>query len=161
MELTQERLKELLRYDPETGLFYWLQDRYRVKAGDRAGSVSRSTGYRIIRLCQRNYAEQRLAWFYMKGEWPPHEVDHEDLNKQNNKWSNLRSATSSQNKTNRKGRGRYPKGVCFHKASGLFSSRIHSDGKQISLGYFKTPELAHQAYCAAAPKYHGEFARAA
>lgn len=161
MELTQERLKELLRYDPETGLFYWLQDRYRVKAGDRAGSVSPSTQYRIIRLDQRNYAEHRLAWFYAKGEWPASEVDHKDLNRQNNKWENLRLATSSQNKANRKGRGAYPKGVCFHKASGLFSSRIHSNGKQISLGYFNTPELAHEAYRLAAPKYHGEFARAA
>jgi hypothetical protein len=161
MALTQERLKELLKYDPETGLFYWLVDRYRVKRGDRAGSVSPRHRYRIIRLDQRNYAEHRLAWFYMNGEWPPAEIDHADLDRQNNRWSNLRSATSSQNKANRQSRGAYPKGVCFHKASGLFSSRVHSGGKQISLGYFKTPELAHQAYCDAAPKYHGKFARAA
>ena len=161
MKLTQERLKQVLTYSPETGLFYWLCNRWRVKAGSRAGSVSPSTGYRIIRLFQKNHAEHRLAWFYMKGEWPPSEIDHDDLNRQNNKWSNLRSATSSQNKANRRARGAYPKGVSFHKASGLFSSRVYSGGKQISLGYFKTPELAHQAYRDAAPKYHGEFARAA
>jgi hypothetical protein len=159
--ITQERLKELLSYDPLTGVFLWRVDRYRVKAGDRAGSVSPSTGYRVIRLLQKNYGEHRLAWFYMKGEWPPAEIDHDDLNRQNNKWSNLRSASSSQNKTNRRGRGAYQKGVCFHKASGLFTSRIYSNGKQISLGCFKTPELAHEAYCLAAPKYHGEFARTA
>ena len=159
--ITQERLKELLSYDPLTGVFIWRVDRYRVKAGDRAGSISPSTGYRVIRVLQKNYGEHRLAWFYMKGEWPLAEIDHEDLNRQNNKWSNLRSATSSQNKTNRRARGAYPKGVSFHKPSWLFTSRIYGSGQQISLGCFKTAEAAHQAYCAAAPKYHGEFARTA
>lgn len=161
MGLTQERLKELLSYDPLTGVFLWRVDRYRVKAGDRAGSVSPTTQYRIIRLDQHNYAEHRLAWFYMRGEWPHYEIDHADLDRQNNQWRNLRSATSSQNNANRRAKGNYPKGVSFHRASGLYSSRAGKDGKQISFGYFATPELAHQAYCAGISKIHGEFARAA
>lgn len=160
MKLTQELLKELLSYDPLTGVFLWRVDRYRVKSGCRAGGVSPSTGYRIIRLLQTNYAEHRLAWFYMTGVWPD-EVDHKDLVRSNNVWTNLREATSSQNKANRKARGAYPKGVCFHRASGLFSSRVHKNGRQISLGYFKTPELAHAAYCVGAQTIHGEFARTA
>lgn len=159
--ITQERLKELLSYDPLTGVFLWRVDRYRVKAGDRAGSVAPTTQYRIIRLDQRNYAEHRLAWFFIRGEWPEVEIDHEDLDKQNNKWSNLRPATSSQNKANRRARGAYPKGVSFHKASGLYSSRAGKDGKQICFGYFKSPELAHHAYREGISKIHGEFARAA
>ena len=159
MAITQERLKELLSYDPLTGVFLWRVDRYRVKAGDRAGSISPSTGYRIIRLLQKNYAEHRLACFYMTGKWPKTEMDHRDLSKANNAWLNLREATGSQNGANKKARGKYQKGVSFHRQSGKFSARIHKEGKQISLGYFPTPELAHAAYCIAAPKIHGEFAR--
>ncbi len=161
MDLTQERLKELLSYDPLTGVFLWKVNRYRVKAGDRAGCVSSSNGYRIIRIDQKNYSEHCLAWFFMTGAWPKDEIDHRDLDKARNVWDNLREATGSQNKANRRAKGKYPKGVSFHRASGLFSSRAQKDGKQISLGYFKTPELAHAAYCTAAPKIHGEFARAA
>lgn len=161
MGLTQERLKELLSYDPLTGIFVWEVDRYRVKRGDRAGSISPTTKYRVIRLDQKNYAEHRLAWFYMTGEWPSDEIDHRDLDRQNNKWGNLRPASSSQNKANRKARGVYPKGVCFHKPSGWFTSRVHKNGKQISLGCFRTAEAAHAAYVAAAQEIHGEFARAA
>jgi hypothetical protein len=159
--ITQERLKELLSYNPLTGVFLWRVDRYRVKAGDRAGSVAPTTQYRIIRLDQRNYAEHRLAWFFIRGEWPEDEIDHEDLDKQNNKWSNLRPATSSQNKANRRARGIYPKGVSFHKASGLYSSRAGKGGKQICFGYFKSPELAHRAYREGISNIHGEFARVA
>jgi hypothetical protein len=160
MPLTQERLKELLRYDPLTGVFLWRVNRGPARAGKRAGCVA-PAGYRAIRPDGKMYLEHRLAWLYMTGSWPDNEVDHRDLDKSNNAWSNLRPATSSQNKANRKAQGKYPKGVTFHRPSGLFRAEAQRNGSRFYLGYFRTAELAHAAYCAAAPKIHGEFARAA
>jgi hypothetical protein len=82
----------------------------------------------------------------------------------NNTDENLRRATRSQQVINRR-RGRNNtsgyKGVSWHKASGKWRASIRVDGRQIHLGLFDTPELAYAAYCAAAIKYHGEFARVA
>lgn len=158
--LTQERLKELLSYDPLTGVFLWRVNRGPARAGKRAGCVS-PIGYRSIRPDGKLYWEHRLAWFYMTGSWPDEEIDHRDLNRANNIWTNLRPSTSSQNKANRKPQGKYPKGVSLHRQSGLFKAGAQKNGHPIHLGYFKTPELAHEAYCAAATKIHGEFARVA
>lgn len=160
MDLTQERLKELLSYDPLTGVFLWRVNRGPARAGKRAGCLA-PIGYRAIRIDRVMHWEQRLAWLYMTGEWPPAGTDHRDLNRSNNVWTNLREANQSQNGANRHGFGQYPKGVTLHRQSGLFHAGAQKEGRRISLGYFKTPELAHAAYCDAAPKIHGEFARLA
>jgi hypothetical protein len=172
--LNQERLKELLRYDPETGLFYWLERPVRLGfertdktwnvryAGKIAGDEFGKLRPRIrISVDKRRFQAHRLAWLWMTGEWPAEEIDHKDMNPLNNKWENLREATHSQNGMNRKSRSKYAKGVTIHKPSGLFQARIYKDGRCRCLGYHKTPEEAHRAYIAAAKDLHGEFARAA
>lgn len=157
--LTQNRLKELLDYDPVTGVFRWRVDRYRVQRGDFAGCVD-SHGRNVIRLMQRNYRAYRLAWLWMTGSWPTDEIDHRDLNSSNDAWSNLRQATGSQNKANRAPKGQWPKGVSRH-VSGKFFARASKDGRVVCCGYFRTPEEAHAAYCRVAADLHGEFARSA
>src|SRR4051812_10516942 len=96
--LTQERLKELLSYDPLTGVFLWLEDRGGKRAGDVAGCEKRV--YTLISVDDQIYRAHHLAWLYMTGEWPDPFVDHRDLNKHNNIWTNLREATKSQNQAN-------------------------------------------------------------
>src|SRR5690348_8900862 len=98
--LSQAHLKELLRYDPETGKFFWLvRARRRSRIGDEAGS-DHGQGYIEIGIEGRRYLAHRLAWFYMTGEWPPEMVDHKDLCRSNNRWANLRLATHGQNVQN-------------------------------------------------------------
>lgn len=96
--VTVERLKELLAYDPVSGLFTW---RTKLK-GLVAGTLT-SDGYVSIGLEGKRYYAHRLAWFYMTGVWPTEEIDHRDRARSNNAWSNLRQASKSQNKHNRAG----------------------------------------------------------
>jgi HNH endonuclease/AP2 domain len=163
-ELTQERLKELLHYDPETGVFRWLQPpSYVVKRGDVAGSLNKTTGYRLIHIGGRNYKAHRLAWLYMTGAWCRPMIDHRDCDRTNNRWKNLRCATFSANAANR-GRPRNNasgfKGVHRRRDSGKWRAQIWKDGRAIYLGQFRTPEEAHAAYVAKARELFGEFARA-
>jgi hypothetical protein len=87
----------------------------------------------------------------MTGKWPK-EIDHIDGDPLNNKWSNLREATRSQNNANKVGIAGGLKGASFHKASGLWRADIKK-----GLGYFHTAQEAHEAYVVAAKKLHGEF----
>lgn len=165
--LTQARLKELLHYDPETGVWTWLVNRpgRGAKAGDHP-THKEGSGYIQFSVDGKNYRSNRLAWLYMAGEWPPGLVDHEDLDRTNDRWSNFRLATSSQNKANGtvyannligiKGVSRVGK-----MKSKPFRARIQVEGRPKHLGYFETEEGANAAYMVAAEKYFGEFARAA
>ena len=160
--IIQERLKELLHYDSETGLFTWLiATAQRIKVGDIAGSIN-SNGYIIIRIDSKNYRAHRLAFLYMTGKFPENDADHKDTNRTNNKWENLREATRSQNMMNgtkRKDNNSGFKGVGFHKLTGLWRARINLDKEEIYLGSFSTPELAHDAYTKAANEKFNIFAR--
>jgi hypothetical protein len=166
MDLMQKRLKELLSYDPLTGVFLWLQDRGGKRAGDEAGCRKRT--YIAISVDDRVYRAHHLAWLYMTGEWPDPFVDHRDLDKHNNVWTNLRLATKSQNmanvgliksnKSGLKGVSRYRAGENYGKP---WQAQIQKDGRTIYLGHYATKEEGHAAYCEAAEKIFGEFARAA
>lgn len=158
MDLTQERLKELLSYDPLTGVFLWKVSRRGrfAKVGAVAGGPDQRDGYIIICVDQKLYRAHRLAWFYMTGEWPADEIDHIDLDKVNNRFENLREATHKQNSHNRPKRG-----YTFDKRRGVFVAQIRIDGKHKHLGQFKTTSEAIAAYNKAALIYHGQFVRAA
>lgn len=159
--LTQTRLKELLYYDSETGVWTWRVTHHRIFTGDVAGSITNSHGYRSITIDQQSHLAHRLVFLYMTGEWPREDVDHQNLNREDNRWCNLREATRSENHANRRVRKDNRcglKGVCLHKQSGLWMMQIKMNvEKRTKL--FRTPEEAHAAYCAAAEKIHGEFAR--
>lgn len=160
--LTVERLRGLMDYDPDTGVFTWRvrPSRSNIAVGDVAGYLD--NGRNTIKVDGRRYQASRLAWLYMTGEWPISLVDHKDLNKRNDAWENLRPANWSQNGCNRpvsKNNSSGYKGA--FPLRGRFLAQIRIRGKQIYLGMFDTAELAHQAYIAAAQRLHGEFARAA
>lgn len=163
-ELTQARLKELLAYEPETGLFTWRVDRGgTARRGTVAGTlhVSNGAAYRRITIDNQQHYSHRLACLYVTGELPD-EVDHKDLDGLNNRWSNLRSADRSKNMGNGKRRSTNKsglKGVCSHGSGWM--AQITINRKRKYLGTFPTPESAHIAYQKAARKLFGEFARIA
>ncbi len=152
--LTMERLRELLRYRADNGDFIWRKGRTgTAKVGTIAGNITRrrnGRSYRSIMIDNKQYYAHRLAFFYMTERWPI-TVDHRDRNGLNNSWINLRAATHRQNNANRN--------ICgVRKYLDKWRSRITIDGVRVSLGVFKTPDEAHQAYVEAARRVHGEFA---
>lgn len=157
-----EKLKSILRYDPETGRFFWVaKHSKKVVIGRQAGGLN-AAGYVVIGIDGVNHYAHRLAWFYMTGEWAP-QIDHRDRKKANNRWRNLRAATSQQNILNAKLASHNTsgfKGVSWHKAAGKWSAYIILDGKKKHLGLHPSAEAAHAAYMRAAMAAQPEFARA-
>jgi hypothetical protein len=159
--LSVERLREVLSYDSKTGLFRWkikTSKKTPTTVGDIAGGGTSGRYWRIAIDGKRYYAH-RLAWLYVYGVWVK-EIDHKDLNKQNNAIDNLRDTTRSKNNANSRVRNSLGiKGV-EHRSANCYSSRISiGNGKCRLIGHFKTAEEAHQAYLKEAKNIHGEFAR--
>ena len=158
--LTPERVREILHYAPDTGVFTWLVSARSQRAGDKAGCVGPG-GYIFIKYRRRLYRAHRLACLYMNGRWPADHTDHINGDKQDNRWSNLREATCSQNLANRgpqKNNTSGFKGVQPH--NGKWRARVWCGGRVFDAGSgFETPEEAHVAYMATAKQLHGEFAR--
>jgi len=155
-ELTAARLRELLHYNPETGVFTRLITlSSRSKAGDIPGSPS--TGYIAFRVEGVRALGHRWAWFWMTGAWPEDQIDHIDGNRSNNKWPNLRAANNGQNQQNRKLHSRntsgFP-GVSWFAPAKMWRASIMADRKVKNLGYFKTAEAAGHAYAAAKANLH-------
>lgn len=154
-------LTEILRYDEHTGEFHWMVNRGgRPLQGNVAGYVD-VFGYVIISVDGRRYKGHVLAWFFKKGEWPSGQVDHRNLNRSDNRWTNLREATPSQNRRN--------SGTPAHNTSGLKGvSKVKSGkwvaqirvggGKNLNLGRYSTKSQAKAAYDLAAYMFHSDFA---
>lgn len=100
--LTADRLRQVVRYDPETGLFRWVDQSWQRWRAE-VGHVNAKDGYRRIWIDGRLYTAQRLAWLYMTGEWPELDLDHINRRRADNRWTNLRSATRSANIKNHGG----------------------------------------------------------
>src|SRR5258708_29459456 len=99
--LTQKTLQEILSYDPETGIWIWINppNHNRRLLGKVAGNIA-ADGYRKIRIDRVLYISSRLAFLYMIGGWPKEEMDHIDRDSSNDRWVNLREATGYENKYN-------------------------------------------------------------
>jgi len=115
-----------------------------------------------ITIDGRAYKVSRIIWFYVKGVWPSVELDHHDGNSLNNKFNNLREATTQQNNFNAKRRGNNNfvgvKCITNRKLKKKWVARITINNKRIQLGYYYTEEEAGLAFQAMADKYHGDFA---
>jgi len=136
--LTQKRLKELLDYDPETGIFTWkVISAQSIKIGDKAGCKN-PTGYISINVDNKSYLAHRLAWLFVHGCFPKGGLDHEDRIRDNNWIKNLREATQSQNVINSKIQSNNTsgiKGVYYNKPTQKWAVRIGILGKRIHLSY--------------------------
>lgn len=153
----QDRLRELVDYDPNTGVFRWRARRPACRAGDECGRTAR-TGYREICVDGRLWHAHRLAFIYVAGQCPD-EVDHVNRVKDDNRWCNLRPCTSQQNAGNSPARRHgVSKGVHFDSSRGKWHAQINNHGTKTNLGRFSTEEEAASAYRDTAARVFGVFA---
>lgn len=147
--LTQERLKELLHYDPETGEFTRLKvvkggGKNGTGAGTKAGTIG-DAGYLRWQSGGKLYLLHRLAFLYMTGEFPEHDVDHINHDRTDNRWVNLRQATRAENLGNMQLSDRNTSGVTgvsWHKASAKWWVRFSVNKRSTDFGRFNTLEEA-------------------
>lgn len=177
---TPEELRQLLRYEPETGKLFWLErpasffktgrDDYtpdrsakswnKRYAGKEALTARHPhTGHMTGRLLSRVAFSHRVAWALHVGRWPDGEVDHIDGNPENNRASNPREVSRTENARNRARQHDNTSGtsgVSWHARIGAWQVRIGHLGKRIHLGYFENREEAVAARIAseAALGYH-------
>lgn len=158
--LTQEYVKSLLHYDPDTGIWTWKVQRSMHKAGIQAGCI-KNCGHRSIKINNRKYYAHRLAWFYMTGKWPD-VTDHINGIRDDNRWCNLREANDCQNRINSKkaysNTSGY-KGVSWKSKNRRWVAQILIGDSKLHLGLFDDPKEAALVYNYAAEKYFGKFAQ--
>ena len=156
MTLQIDRLKKVLHYDPNTGVFTWLQaTANRISVGAVAGALS-NKGYVRIQIDRKIHPAHRLAWLYTYGVWPKSAIDHINHVKTDNRIVNLREATPSENARNsglrRDNKWGY-KGVSYWARKKKWAAQIRIDGKNKLLGVFVSPEDAGAAYAQAVKLY--------
>lgn len=151
-DLTAERLREVLRYDPETGVFTKRFKEGKWPTGHVVGSYDAHIGYVRMVVDGGYYLAHRLAWLYVHGEWPKEQIDHRNQNGQDNRIANLREATNALNCQNRGVRVDTPhghKGVYWNKRLNKWVASAQIAGKQKHLGVYSDKEEAVQARRAA------------
>lgn len=158
---TQERLKQVVEYNSDTGVFIWkVSTGRRVKAGDVTGAAN-PPFYGRIQIDGVRYVSSRIAWLYVYGEYPTVLIDHINTDISDNRITNLRLATVSDNVKNtrvQKGSKTGVKGVTYSTSSiGKFEARIGHNGKNYYLGIFNTIEQAKQVLDQKRKELHGDF----
>lgn len=146
-ELTAERLRELLTYDPLTGVFTWRVNRGGCRVGEVAGTPH-CHGYTTITIDYKRYLAHRLAWLYVHGVFPEHGTDHRYADRSDNRIEHIRPATQAQNTQNL--RSHYSNNKCgflgVSKSRSMWRAEITVAGVKKFIGRFETPEIAHAAY---------------
>ena len=143
-EVGHERVRQLLRYDEDTGKFFWR------RSGREAGFLTCNGRYYGIGIDRVTYRSSRLAWLYVHGHWPIHTIDHIDGDRLNDSISNLRDVSTRENNCNlERHRNGYLPGTCFTPGKQIgrpWWSRIKVNGRCRSLGYWETQQQAHDRY---------------
>lgn len=155
--VSHPRLCELLHYDPDLGIFWWLvRNSQRAIEGSVAGAVS--NGYILIGVDGVRYKAHRLAWFYVHGVWPEEQIDHINGNRSDNRITNLRESTNAKNQQNIWLPKSHNKlgllGVSKAYNGNGFYARLVVNGVAVFCRYFASAQDAHAAYMAAKRKYH-------
>ena len=167
-KLTQEHLKDILKYCPLTGNWMWIKpSKYGSKKPyDKAGYMTKrkkpfgTSCYYGICIDNKKYYLHSLAFLYMNGLMPSQCVDHINGDSLDNSWFNLREASYTQNamnKTFKTKKSELPMGV--HKKRNKYKAVIWVDKIPISLGCYNTIEEAHSKYIEARREYYGDFNR--
>lgn len=165
MTISVEMARELFEYDPLTGVVSMAsRRRANSEKGKRAGHVN-VHGYREVKIQvsgkKYSFIEHRLIWFLMNGEWPPHQIDHVNGVRDDNRWSNLRLATKAQNQANTR---RYRNNTSGFRGvskspNGRWRASIKVNGKSRAIGVFDTKEAAAAAYLKTAAFFFGDYVR--
>lgn len=175
---TPEQLRQLLRYEPETGKMFWRERspdcidaaddfvrrkicrNWNARLAGKEAFTSLKDGYRVGAIGNRPFRAHRVIWAIAYGEWPGGEIDHIDCNRTNNRISNLREATRSQNAHNYGGRGRSAfRGVGWDGRNKKWQAQIFINGKQTKIGRFTSEVEAAVAYDKAAREQFKDYAR--
>jgi hypothetical protein len=158
VKLTANRLKSLLEYNPENGVFTRKIDASNTKSGSVAGYIDIDSGYVRIGIDGKRYWAHRLAWLYMHGVWPVHDIDHIDRDRSNNRISNLRDVRRSMNlqnqvEANQRSVSRI-RGVSWDKARCRWKVELSVGNRNKYIGRFSSIDAAADAYRKAKEKFH-------
>lgn len=159
LQLSYDRLLEVLQYDFDVGIFIWkIKISNRTIIGSEAGNIDISTGYRRIQIDGKRYQAHRLAWFYITKEWPHTTLDHIDNNKNNNTICNLRLCTETDNQHNKPSYNNTTgfKGVSKH-IGGKFVASFSHNRYTYYCGIYMSAEEAFERYKIKAKEIMGEF----
>ncbi len=152
------RLRELLEYAPDTGVFRWrIKPCSRIMVGAVAGS--RSHAYIEIGIDGQKYLAHRLAWLYIHRAWPVGQIDHVNGVGTDNRIANLRdvpAVTNCENQRRARSNNHISRalGVYLDRPTGKWRPKIQVAGKQIYGGSFETIEQAHEAYIQLKRRHH-------
>lgn len=160
-DLTADQARDILTYDPDTGILRWKRDVYRkIKAGQRAGCI-RKDGRYVVRVDGELHYVHRMVWLLAHGQWPEGQIDHINGDQADNRLANLRAVTNTVNAQNKRKAMRTSQtgllGASPARCSGeagRYAAFIGFSGRRKNLGYFDTPEEAHAAYVAAKRQLH-------
>lgn len=156
-DVTADWIKNVLDYDPETGVFTW-KARFgkRGVPGRKAGTID-FCGYLVITINKKRHKGHRLAWLVMTGAWPAIAIDHINGDRTDNRFINLREANWSENQHNRRlqrnNKSGYH-GVAWDSHASKWRASIRANGLARNLGGFDTPQDAHAAYLRAKAALH-------
>ncbi len=167
VEITQAVVRQLIDYTAQTGEIMWKARDASLFPDERAAKVwntryagkpcgVKSNGYLLISVFKKRIMAHRLVWLLAYGEWPSHDVDHINGNRDDNRLENLRAVTRAENLKNRAVGCRNKSGtmgVDWFSPAKLWRARVYENGKEVSLGYFQTKELAVQARLEAEANY--------
>lgn len=169
-----EVLRQLLRYNPETGRLFWKERRRDMFADDRAFGCwnkrfagreaftgTEVSGYRCAKVLSVALKAHRVAWAMHYGEWPIGHIDHINGSRSDNRIANLRLATPAENARNRRlqcNNSSGFKGVSWDAEAKKWKAHIKTGGVKVNLGRFEDRSDAARAYNAAARDAFGDFA---
>ena len=165
---TPDLLRELLRYEPDTGKMFWRERPIEVFASEGAGKTwntrrknkeaftADNKGYRIGKILNKKFQAHRIAWAIHHGAWPYDQIDHINGVKDDNRIENLRVVTSVENARNAaisKNNTSGVMGVRWYEDKSKWRAVIQCNGKSIHLGYFTSKDDAIAARADAEVKY--------
>ena len=157
-DLTAERARHLLAYDPQTGILTRRVALSRsTKVGDVAGYEHPVKRYVYLFVDGKRYFAHRVIWLMQTGAWPPETIDHRDGDRKNNRWSNLRLLSVGENNQNRQRKSRNTSGllgVSWMARANKWRAQICVGRKVMYLGLHETKESAYEAYLAAKRAVH-------
>lgn len=151
MQPTANYLRQILRYEPETGKLFWRVPKQKRNLSERAGNYDHVANRWSIFIDGKRFLQHRVIWTMQTGVWPVSTVDHEDGDSSNNTWRNLREATLSEQQQNTRLRkdSVWGRGIHYDKTCDCFRVLIQLDGvvhKQRCDTYGEAQTVAKELY---------------